>query len=444
MWLLYQLGLGLLLLAGGPILLLLKGGHYRQTLRGRLTVDLPEGERGALWVHAVSVGEVNVAATLARGLPAATPLLVTTITPTGQERARRAFAGRATVAYLPFDLGPPLSRFFGRVAPAAVVLVEGDYWPLMLARCHAAGIAVAVVNGRVGDRTFRRLGRWPALARPLLDNVARFGAQTAEDARRLTALGVPADRVTVTGNLKYEAPPPAPLPALEAEVERLAGGRAVLVAGSTMPGEEALVLDAFAGAGGRSRALLVLAPRHPERFADVGRLLAARGLPWLRRSALHDEAAVAAASPPAVLLLDSLGELAALYRLATACFVGGTLVPAGGHNPLEPARFGRPIAVGPAMDNFRDMAEQFDAAHAWRRVGSATDLGVAWDQWLRDPAAAAAGVGVAAQRLVEANQGALERTLALLAPLLAATTAAAPPAAITPPAAATPPAGAAG
>jgi 3-deoxy-D-manno-octulosonic-acid transferase len=417
MWLLYQLGLALLLLVAGPVLLLRKGRHYLPTLAGRLTRALPAGPRGALWVHAVSVGEVNVAATLAAALPAAQPLLVTTITPTGQERARRLFAGRATVAYLPFDLGPPLARFLARFSPGALILVEGDYWPLLLARCRRLGVPVAVVNGRVGDRTFRRLGRWPALARPLLGSVARFGVQTAEDARRLAALGVAPERLAVTGNLKYEAAAPPPLPAVEREVERLAAGRPLLVAGSTMPGEEGLVLDAFAVAGGGARAMLLLAPRHPERFDEVARLLAARDLSWIRRSQVHAEPAAAPGTPPAVLLLDSLGELAALYRLATACFVGGTLVPTGGHNPLEPARFGRPIAVGPSMENFRDMAEQFDGAGGWRRVGDARELGGAWGAWLTDPGEAA-HVGAAAQRLVAANQGSLQRTLELLAPLL--------------------------
>jgi 3-deoxy-D-manno-octulosonic-acid transferase len=435
MWLLYQLGIATLLLLGGPFLLLRRGRgrHYLGTLAGRLTRTMPAGERGGLWIHAVSVGEANVAATLARALPAGQPLLVTCITPTGADRVRRTLAGRATVAFLPFDLGPPIARFLARVAPRALVLVEGDYWPLLLARCRRAGIPVAVVNGRVGDSTFARLSRFPALARPLYGTVESFGMQTAEDARRLEALGVPAERVTVTGNLKYEAPAPAALPHLERALERLAGERAILVAGSTMPGEEALVLDAHAAAGGRSRALLVIAPRHPERFAEVGRLLDARALPWVRRSAiaLSDEAAASAATshamPPAVVLLDSLGELATLYGVARGCFVGGTLVPTGGHNPLEPARLGRAVAVGPSMENFRDMAEQFDRAGAWRRVPDATALGIAWNEWLADPAAAER-LGARAQRLVEENQGALQRTLELLAPLLARAAAAAPPA----------------
>jgi 3-deoxy-D-manno-octulosonic-acid transferase len=431
MSLLYQLGLGLALLVAGPLLLLRRGAHYLPTLPGRLGLRAPDpAARGALWVHAVSVGEATVAATLAHALPTEQVLLVTTITPTGQERARRLLDGRAAVAYLPFDLGPLAERFLRRVAPTALVLVEGDYWPEMLRRCRRRGIPVAVVNGRVGDRSFARLRRAPRLARWLLSPVDRFGMQTAEDARRLCALGVDPLRVVVTGNLKYEAPEPMAHPEVEDALLALAGRRPLLVAGSTMPGEEEQVLRAFTTLGGGPRGLLVLAPRHPERWEEVARLLDATGLPWRRRSSLDDASAATdhgdaargnardAPDATAVVLLDSLGELASLYRHAVACFVGGTLAGSGGHNPLEPARFGRPIAVGPSMENFRDMAAQFDAAGAWRRVAGDSDLAAAWDEWLREPAAAAA-VGERARGLVEASRGALARTLEVLAPFLA-------------------------
>jgi len=410
--LLYELALALALLLLGPFLLLRRGGHYRPTAKGRLTLELPEGPRQALWVHAVSVGEVGVAAALARGLAADLPLLVTTITPTGQERARKLLGERAGVGYLPLDLTPLVERFRRRLAPAALLLVEGDYWPVLLARCARHGIPVAVVNGRVGDKTLRRLGHFPRVARWLLGNVDRFVMQTEEDARRLAALGVPAAKVVVAGNLKYEAAAPAAHPELERDLQRLAHGRSILVAGSTMPTEERAVLDAYAAAGGATRALLVVAPRHPERFEEVARLLAERGRSVARRSAIvHAEAAD-------IVLLDTVGELAGLYAIAAGCFVGGTLAPTGGHNPLEPARFGRAIAVGPSMFNFRDMAAQFDAAHAWRRVADGVMLGRAWSEWLDDPAAAA-GLGRRAAELIEQNQGALERTRAAIAPLLA-------------------------
>ena len=417
---LYQAGLALALLVAGPILLLRKGAHYLPTLPGRLGLRPPPPQQGGAWIHAVSVGEAAVAATLASRLPASLPLLVTTITPTGQERARRLFAGRAAVAYLPLDLAPLLDRYLRRVRPAVLVLVEGDYWPALLRLCRRRGVRVAVVNGRVGDRSFGRLRRAPRLARWLLSGVERFAVQTPEDARRLAALGVDADRVTVTGNLKYEAAEPAPLPELERRLRAVAAGRPILLAGSTMRGEEAVVLDAFARLGGGERALLVVAPRHPERWDEAARLLAASGLAWTRRSALGAGAPPAAAGVeprPALVLLDSLGELAALYRLADACFVGGTLGGSGGHNPLEPARYGTPIAVGPSMENFRDMAAAFDRAGAWRRVDGAASLAAAWGEWLGDPAAAAAA-GDRARQLVAQNRGALDRTLAVLAPLL--------------------------
>jgi 3-deoxy-D-manno-octulosonic-acid transferase len=322
------------------------------------------------------------------------------------------------VAYLPFDLGFAVRRFFERYRPGALVLVEGDYWPLVLTEARRRGVPVAVVNGRVGDRSFGRMTKLAPLARRLLMGADLLGVQDPEDRRRLIRLGVPGERVQVTGNIKYDAPEPVLSRELAALADGLSGGRRVLVAGSTMPGEEEQVLEAFEAAGGGERALLVLAPRHPERWQEVDRLLAAwcaaRGTGYVRRS-------VPASPYPAVfsvLLLDSLGELAGLYRLAAAAFVGGTLVDTGGHNPLEAARFGVPIAAGPSMRNFRDMAERFGRAGAWRRVANAAELGAAWREWLDDPEESARQGG-RARALVQANRGALGRTLDLLAPILA-------------------------
>jgi 3-deoxy-D-manno-octulosonic-acid transferase len=478
LWLLYQAAVAFALLAAGPFLLARRGRHYLPALAARLgrepdaggdregedwkrqggewereggaaggrEGDREDHERRAggpeagrtrgrsfgtrgLWIHAVSVGEVGVAAILAAALPADLPLLVTTVTPTGQARARAAFAGRARVAYLPFDLGPLVGRFLRRFAPRALVLIEGDYWPLLLRQAHLRGLPVAVVNGRVGDRTFRRLRFWRPLAGILFSRVDSFALQSEQDRDRLLALGVPARRLAVTGNLKFEAAEPAARPELMDAVTRLAAGRPVLLAGSTMEGEEPQVLDAFVSLGGGERALLVLGPRHPERWDEVDGLLRQRALPHLRRSRLALPASSAPAPgrdpappiepapPPGVLLLDSLGELAALYRLAAAAFIGGTLVPTGGHNPLEAARYAVPVAAGPSMHNFRDMAERFDRAAAWRRVADAQELAGAWAEWLADPAGAREQ-GRRAQCLVEENRGALARTLDLLSPFL--------------------------
>ncbi|MDY7091746.1 MAG: 3-deoxy-D-manno-octulosonic acid transferase [Acidobacteriota bacterium] len=413
-WGLYQLAFGASLVLTAPWILIRRGGHYRDTVLPRLG-RVPEAPRDHnLWLHAVSVGEVGVAATLVAALPEKLPLVVTTITPTGQQRARSSLGGRATVTYFPFELGFAIRRFFHRLRPAALVLVEGDLWPLVLRTAQHRRLPVTVVNGRVSDRSFRRMERLRKLLGPLFRGVQRFGVQTAEDRRRLVQLGVAKERVTVTGNLKYETPEPPTMPKLEALVRALAGERRVLLAGSTMAGEEEQVLDAFQHLGAE-RALLVLAPRHPERWDEVFRLLRQRGVEAARRSALNDDSAEPGA--PAVLLLDSLGELAALYRIADAAFIGGTLVPTGGHNPLEPARFGIATAVGPSMENFREMAQHFDAAHAWERVADARALGETWDRWLSQPQLAA-DVGGRARDLVAANRGAVAKTLELLRPML--------------------------
>ncbi|MGD2113653.1 MAG: 3-deoxy-D-manno-octulosonic acid transferase [Acidobacteriota bacterium] len=436
-WLLYRALMAVALLSAAPVLLIRRGAHYLPTLRGRLGPTGPTGStgstgsgghRGGLWVHAVSVGEVGVAATLARALPADQPAVVTTITPTGQERARAAFGGRSEVAYLPFDLGFAVSRFFRRFDPRALILVEGDYWPLVLREAGRRGLPVAVVNGRVGDRGYRRLRRlhrlWPPALAALFDRVGGFGVQTAEDRRRLISLGVEPERVVVTGNLKYETAEPDRNAALDAAVERLAGGRPILVAGSTMEGEEAAVLDAFSRIGGGEHALLVLAPRHPERWDDAAARVAESGAKLLRRSALDPSATSGAGSGgagsdglrPDVLLLDSLGELAGLYRLAAAAFIGGTLVPTGGHNPLEAARWSVPVVVGPSMENFRQIAGEFDRQGAWARVESPEELARVWRGWLDRPEEGRE-VGRRGERLIEANRGAMASSLRLLSKL---------------------------
>jgi 3-deoxy-D-manno-octulosonic-acid transferase len=420
MWILYQIALSLLLAAAAPVLLVRRGRHYLPTLAGRLGGHRGRVVRGALWFHAVSVGEVMVAATVIRALPEGVPLLVTTVTPTGQARARALLGERAAVAYLPLDLGLPVRRFFRRFAPRALVLVEGDYWPLVLHHARRRGLPIAVINGRVGDTTARRLarlGRWSA---PMLAPVDRFGVQSAQDLGRLAAAGVERAKITVTGNLKYESPEPPRKPWLEERLTALAAGRPVLLAGSTMTGEDEQVAEAFEAVGGGDRALLVVAPRHPERWDDVERLLARRGLAVLRRSRLEAQEGPEekAGKQPDVVLLDSLGELAGLYALAAGAFIGGTLVPTGGHNPLEPARYGVPVAVGPSMENFRDMAAALDAAEAWRRVAGADGLAAVWRSWLDDPRAARE-TGRRALALIEKNRGALAATLDLLAPWVA-------------------------
>jgi len=419
-WILYQTAMASGLVLSAPFLLASRGRHYLQTLPGRLGFERPspglrDDLRGALWIHAVSVGEVGVAATLARALPGDAPLLVTTVTPTGQARAREVFGGLdrpATVAYLPFDVGFAVGPFFRRFAPSGLILVEGDYWPLLLRETARREIPVAVVNGRVGERAFGRMRRAPRLSgRLFFSAIDAFGVQTDEDRRRLIASGAPPERVHTTGNLKYDTPPPSPKAELEDCVRALACGRPILIAGSTMASEEEQVLDAYREIGAGERALLVLAPRHPERWDGVARLAADGGFAAARRTALG-----APGDRADVLLLDSLGELAALYAAADAAFIGGTLVPTGGHNPLEPAHFAVPTVVGPSMENFREIAAEFERAEAWRVVEDSRGLARAWDDWLRNPLDARLR-GDRARQLVADNRGALDRTLDLLRPL---------------------------
>lgn len=413
MWILYQVALASVLLIAAPYFLLTRGRHYLPTLPGRLGLRYPESGPGGVWLHAVSVGEVGVAAILARALPPEVPLLVTTVTPTGQARARAVLGNRATVAYLPFDLGTIVGRFLRHFQPRAVVLCEGDLWPLVLRAVKQRGLPVVVINGRISDRGFRRLRRLGRLRRALLSPVDHFAVQSRDDARRLQSLGIDERHVSVTGNLKFEAAPTSIDESLKQAVQHLASGRPILVAGSTMEGEEETVLEAYATLGGEARALLVLAPRHPERWPQVSALLRSRGLVWIPRSTLS----TITSHPVGVILLDSLGELAGLYELATAAFIGGTLVPTGGHNPLEAATWAIPIAVGPFMDNFRDIAERFDEASAWKRVLDSGELASSWARWIEDPSAAQA-LGRRGKELLDANRGALQRTLTLLETML--------------------------
>ena len=361
------------------------------------------------------MGEVEVARTLVRALgktldPA--DILVTTVTPTGQERARAGLAG-ADVDYLPFELGFSIRRFYARHRPERLVLVEGELWPLVLRHAKRRGNKIVMINGRISDRSFPRMHRLRPLLRPLLDPVDHFGVQTGQDRDRLVALGVDSGRVTVTGNLKFDAGAPPELPDLERAVRRLAGSRPILVAGSTMAGEDAAVLDALRQLGDLDP-LLLLAPRHPERFAEAAEAATARGFRVARRSELD----LAQTSPPTdaphqVLVLDTLGELATAYSWAVGAFVGGTLVPTGGHNPLEPARCGAPTCVGPSMENFREMAQAFDDAEAWRRVDGPKELAGVWREWIERPESARAQ-SQRAKALLDTNRGAVERTIRLL------------------------------
>lgn len=394
-------------------------GKYRTGLGERLgRYTLPTLETRPLWLHAVSVGEVVAAAPLARALRRAwpgTPLLVSTVTDTGRTMARERIPEAAATVFFPLDFAFAVGRALAAARPRAVLLAETEIWPNFLRACRARAVPVAVVNGRISPRSFRRY-RW--IRRPfarVLSGIARFGMQTAADAERIVALGAPAGRVHVTGNLKFDAHgvagPPADPPAVRRDLG-LEEGRPVLLAGSTHRGEEVAVLEAFAELRpGRPALALVLVPRHPERCGEVEGLIRERGLSCARRSA---------GSPPRatdVILVDTVGELGRLYAAADAAFVGGSLVPVGGHNILEPAAAGVPIVVGPHLDNFAEIAAGFREAEALVTVPAPSALGAALAGLLEDPAGARA-LAARAQALVAAHRGATRRTLEFLGPIL--------------------------
>jgi len=386
---------------------------YRPTLGERLGFVRPlEGPR-PIWIHAVSVGELRAVDALIRSVRSRTggqPVVVSTTTPT----ARALALGRDDVdrvIYFPLDLPSAVRRTLGRIRPKLVIVAETEIWPNFLRQCGLASIPVFMVNGRISDRSFgryRTVRRW--LVR-VLDGYALLGMQSEGDASRIRDLGAPNGRVAVFGNLKYDAPrlSGALDPALRRTLETW---QPLVVAASTAEGEEALVLDAFGRLAGSHPGLkLLIAPRRPERFDEVGRALDAAGLTWCRRSAIGEAPVEGTA-----LLLDSIGELSAIYEFASVVFMGGTLVPHGGHNILEAARFRKPVVFGPYMDNFRPMANEFLEAGAAVEVSGSDELGRELDHLLSNPELART-IALSGHRLLEKNRGATEAALdAILGP----------------------------
>jgi 3-deoxy-D-manno-octulosonic-acid transferase len=335
-------------------------GKYREGLSERLGRApgrlLRPGRQGSVWVHAVSVGEVlavsRLVEELGRALPGVT-VCVSTTTRTGQALARARF-GAERVFYLPLDFAFAMRAWLMFLRPALVVLAESEFWPRMLVECRRIGVPVAVVNARVSDRSWPRYRRLRGLWRPLLASLTLVLAQSERDAERLRALGAVGARAA--GNLKYDIRVGSPAPVVAELRARLAPGVRVVVCGSTLAGEEELLLDALPVV----EIVTILAPRHPERFDAVARLLSLRGLRFERRSEWAGEAL----TPGTVVLLDSVGELASVYSLATVAVLGGGFLWPGGHNPLEPAQFGVPVVMGTQYANFREVVEALQREQA--------------------------------------------------------------------------------
>ncbi len=419
MMILYSFLLSTALLLSSPVWLwrMLRQGRYREGLRDRLGI-VPQRilssseQQQTIWLHAVSVGETVAAAGLVAALEAALPharILVSTTTPTGQRIARERF-GPDRVFFFPLDFAFAVRPYLRALRPSLVILMESELWPRMLVECERAGIPVAVVNARVSDRSFPRYLALRRLWTPLLRKLCLLLAQSPQDADRWIRIGAPTTIVRTTGNLKYDSTASI----AETPLVRLlrpylhSDQRPVLLAGSTHPGEEELLLRCAAS----TQLQLIFAPRHPQRTAQVADLITAAGLNPILLS--HWRLAPAPLQPRQVLVVDTVGELAVLYGFATAAFVGGSLVPAGGHNPLEPARFGIPVLMGQHAENFRDIAAAMQAAGILQRTDPASlcaDVSLAL-------AAASVAHAASAQAFFQQHGGATKRTLDALLSLL--------------------------
>ena len=371
--------------------------------------------RETLWLHAVSVGETRAAAPLVKALRAAYPdllLWITTTTVTGSAQARALFGDTVAHSYLPYDLPGAVQRFLRRARPRALIVMETELWPNLFYYCARAGVPIAIANLRLSTRSHARYARFARFTRATLAHVRIFAAQAAADAERVRALGAPGERVQVTGNIKYDLAFPDDLSARAKALRAALGARPAWIAASTHAGEDEIVLHAHRELLREwPDLLLILVPRHPERFAQVAKL-AAQEFKSSRRSAgaLPD-------GETQVWVGDTMGELPLLLAVTDVAFVGGSLVPVGGHNILEPAALGIPSVFGPHMSNFADIALAALAAGAATQVQKAAELAPAVARYLRQPESRAAA-GEAATRWVAANRGALDKTLVLIDSLL--------------------------
>lgn len=429
------LGAGLAMSSPWWVYRMLTTRRYREGLRerlGRIPVRLSASIRGkqVIWVHAVSVGEVLAASRLLEELERtlrpghsadAWQIVISTTTRTGQALARERF-GPDRVFWFPLDFAFAVRSWLRVLQPRLLVLVESELWPRLLAECSRRGVPVAVANARMSDRSFRRARRVKGLWARVFRGVSVFLAQSEETAQRYRVLRVPAEKIQVTGNLKYDI---QPRPTEMADVLRpVVGRRPVVVAGSLLHHEESLLLqhwpDVYRAAPG---VVLLLAPRHPERFDEVARLISER-FPLIRASDLLNGKArqerPGQLQPLAVLLLDTVGDLASVYGLADVAFLGGSLVRKGGHNPLEAARFGVPVLMGPNFENFREIVTEMLAAGGVEIVHDGAALSRTLSRLLKDRVEADA-LGRRGQLVFERRSGATERTISALLALLAGT-----------------------
>jgi 3-deoxy-D-manno-octulosonic-acid transferase len=419
MYFLYSLALALLFLALLPRFLYqaIRYGKYASSFKERMggLQDFGDDKRPVIWVHAVSVGEFNAARPLLteirRRLPAYR-LVVSTTTMTGQQMARQS-QGRDfdRAFYFPFDWAFAIRRSLDRVRPSAVIILETEIWPNFLRECRRRNVKVMLANGRISPRSFPRYLKARRFVSRVLEDFSLIAMQSQEDAERAIKLGAPPQKVRVCGNLKYDLTVSDTASACEDITEQFAilPAEKLIVAGSTAPGEERVLIEALEkvrGHDGLSATRLLVAPRHPERFEEVAGLISQSRFDLARRSEGGRNRSAA------VILLDSIGELAATYRLASVVFVGGSLVPRGGHNIIEPAAYRKPIVTGPYTENFRQIVADFKAASALAQVGPG-DLADALIRLLIDEGEAVA-MGERAHSILEKNRGSTRSVMAAI------------------------------
>lgn len=409
---------------------------YRINFRQRFGFGEPLEPHG-IWVHAVSVGEVQASAALVSTLRERypqVPIIVTTLTPTGAERARVLFKDLAHVRYIPFDLPGSVRRFFNRVQPRLAVIFETELWPNLYHECGRRRIPLVLASARISQRSASRYSRLGNLFRDALSRGIVIAAQGEGDADRFRSLGADPQHTHVTGNIKFDFGLPPDIAARGRRLrERYGAARPVWVAGSTHAGEEEMILEAHRLVRrAHPRALLVLAPRHPTRFSEVVDGLRREGVRFVQRSQDREALEVSAPADPSVptdsnmsaaaatadvLLVDTLGELLDFYASADVAFVGGSLVPIGGHNLLEPAALGIPVLTGPYNSNGEDIARMLVARGAAEVVQDTSELGRRVDLLLSDPDERAR-IGELGRACVDNNRGALSKLLGLIEPLL--------------------------
>lgn len=405
----------------------LRTGKYREGYREKILGLVPrrEGNATCVWIHAVSVGEVNLLSTILRELRAAHPdwqFVISTTSRAGHELACKKYAD-FTVFYCPLDFSWAVRNAMRRIRPALLILAELELWPNLIAAAREHGARVAIINGRLSDKSFPGYCRIRPLVASVLRQIDLIAAQNDESGERFRALGAPAERVHVTGSLKYDGANTdrnnSRTVALR-QVAGLAAGDIVFLAGSTQEPEEQYAIDIYRRLAPHHPPLrLILVPRHPERFDSVAKLLDASGLTWIRRSQLHPNSVLVSRSSllPPILLIDTVGELAAWWGTASIAFVGGSFGSRGGQNMIEPAAYGAAVAFGPNTRNFRDITAALLAANAAVVVHSAADLESFVRRALEDPGSGTT-LGRRAQSLVQSQLGATARTTTLIDELL--------------------------